>query len=62
MLGDIDTFLEDGYRKEEEKMIDETGKILEDDDLKVRGSWVGVGVEESDSVEMSVRLEKEGRV
>jgi aspartate-semialdehyde dehydrogenase len=34
VLPHIDTFLEDGYTKEEQKMIDETRKILQDDHLK----------------------------
>ncbi|RIP29206.1 aspartate-semialdehyde dehydrogenase, partial [Staphylococcus gallinarum] len=62
VLPHIDTFLEDGYTKEEQKMIDETRKILQDDHLKVTATCVRVPVQDSHSVHMSVTLEKEATV
>lgn len=40
----IDTFLENGYTKEEEKMVNETKKILHKPDLKVTATCVRVPV------------------
>ncbi|MBU7216268.1 aspartate-semialdehyde dehydrogenase [Staphylococcus gallinarum] len=62
VLPHIDVFLEDGYTKEEQKMIDETRKILKDDDLKVTATCVRVPVQDSHSVHMSVTLNKETSV
>ncbi|MCG7340293.1 aspartate-semialdehyde dehydrogenase [Staphylococcus sp. ACRSN] len=62
VLPQIDVFLEDGYTKEEQKMIDETRKILKDDDLKVTATCVRVPVQDSHSVHMSVTLDKEATV
>ncbi|PHK49367.1 aspartate-semialdehyde dehydrogenase [Staphylococcus edaphicus] len=62
VLPHIDTFLEDGYTKEEQKMIDETRKILKDDNLNVTATCVRVPVQDSHSVHMSVTLEKEATV
>ncbi|MEP9818616.1 aspartate-semialdehyde dehydrogenase [Staphylococcus xylosus] len=62
VLPHIDSFLEDGYTKEEQKMIDETRKILNADDLKVTATCVRVPVQDSHSVHMSVTLEKEATV
>ena len=62
VLPHIDTFLEGGYTKEEQKMIDETRKILKDDELKVTATCVRVPVQDSHSVHMSVTLEKEATV
>ncbi|KRG10134.1 aspartate-semialdehyde dehydrogenase [Staphylococcus sp. NAM3COL9] len=62
VLPHIDTFLENGYTKEEQKMIDETRKILKDDELKVTATCVRVPVQDSHSVHMSVTLEKEATV
>ncbi|RIO65911.1 aspartate-semialdehyde dehydrogenase, partial [Mammaliicoccus sciuri] len=45
VLPHIDSFLEDGYTKEEQKMIDETRKILNADDLKVTATCVRVPVQ-----------------
>lgn len=44
MLPHIDVFMEDGYTKEEWKMIEETRKILHDKDLKVTATTVRVPV------------------
>ncbi|RIP32755.1 aspartate-semialdehyde dehydrogenase [Staphylococcus gallinarum] len=62
VLPHIDVFLEDGYTKEEQKMIDETRKILKDDDLKVTATCVRVPVQDSHSVHMSVTLNKDTTV
>src|SRR5699024_1073808 len=62
VLPHIDVFLEDGYTKEEQKMIDETRKILNDDNLKVTATCVSVPVQDSHSVHMSVTLDKEATV
>ncbi|AVQ36242.1 aspartate-semialdehyde dehydrogenase [Staphylococcus kloosii] len=62
VLPHIDVFLEDGYTKEEQKMIDETRKILKDDALKVTATCVRVPVQDSHSVHMSVTLNKETSV
>ena len=43
-LPHIDTFLENGYTKEEEKMINETRKILHKPDLKITATCVRVPV------------------
>ncbi|MCY1605345.1 aspartate-semialdehyde dehydrogenase [Staphylococcus pettenkoferi] len=56
VLPHIDVFLEDGYTKEEQKMIDETRKILNDDTLEVTATCVRVPVQDSHSVHMSVTL------
>ncbi|WP_251942974.1 aspartate-semialdehyde dehydrogenase [Staphylococcus sp. Marseille-Q5304] len=62
VLPHIDIFLEDGYTKEEQKMIDETRKILHDDHLKVTATCVRVPVQDSHSVHMSVTLNNEATV
>lgn len=62
VLPHIDVFLEDGYTKEEQKMIDETCKILKDDALKVTATCVRVPVQDSHSVHMSVTVNKDTTV
>jgi len=44
VIPQIDVFLENGYTKEEDKMICETKKILEDDSLKITATTVRVPV------------------
>ena len=44
VLPHIDVFLDNGYTKEEMKMIDETKKILHDDNLKITATTVRVPV------------------
>lgn len=58
-LPHIDTFLEDGYTKEEKKMIDETRKILNKKDLAITATCVRVPVLNSHSVSITVELEKD---
>lgn len=62
VLPHIDSFLEDGYTKEEQKMIDETRKILNDKTLNVTATCVRVPVQDSHSVHMNVTLDKEATV
>ncbi|TDM02442.1 aspartate-semialdehyde dehydrogenase [Macrococcus carouselicus] len=56
VLPHIDVFQEDGYTKEEVKMIDETKKILNLPDLRVTATCVRVPVEDSHSVAINVTL------
>jgi aspartate-semialdehyde dehydrogenase len=44
ILNNIDVFLEDGYTKEEQKMIDETRKILGQPDLRVTATCARVPI------------------
>lgn len=62
VLPHIDDFLEDGYTKEEIKMIKETKKILDLPDLAVTATCVRVPVKSSHSVAMNVTFEKETSV
>ncbi|MDY6011501.1 aspartate-semialdehyde dehydrogenase [Clostridium sp.] len=56
VLPHIDVFLENGYTKEEMKMINETRKILHIDDLKVTATTVRVPVLNSHSESINVEL------
>ena len=56
-LPHIDDFLENGYTKEEMKMINETRKILERPDLKITATTVRVPVENSHSESINIELE-----
>lgn len=62
VLPHIDDFLENGYTKEEQKMVDETRKILGDPNLPVTATCVRVPVKSSHSVVMNVTFEKEPTV
>lgn len=55
----IDVFLNNGYTKEEEKMINETKKILHDDTLKITATCVRVPVKNCHSESINVELEKD---
>ncbi len=55
-LPHIDSFLEDGYTKEEMKMIDETKKILKDKTIGVTATAVRVPVLYGHSVSINVEL------
>lgn len=57
-LPQIDVFLENGYTKEEMKMINETHKILGDDTIKVTATTVRVPVLDSHSESINVEFEK----
>ena len=55
----IDVFLDNGYTKEEIKMINETKKILKDDDLKITATTVRVPVFHGHSESINVEFEKD---
>lgn len=55
----IDTFLENGYTKEEMKMINETKKILHDDSLKITATTVRVPVFYGHSESINLELKKD---
>ena len=57
-LPHIDVFMDNGYTKEEMKMINETHKILNDDDIKVTATTVRVPVFDSHSESINIELEK----
>lgn len=63
MLPHIDVFMEDGYTKEEWKMIVETRKILHDENLRITATTVRVpvfyGHSESINVEFCKKCEKQ---
>lgn len=58
-LPHIDVFLENGYTKEEMKMINETRKILDRPDLKITATTVRVPVLNSHSESINVEFEKD---
>lgn len=58
-LPHIDSFLPDGYTKEEIKMVDETRKILGAPDLRVTATTVRVPVFNSHSESINVEFEKQ---
>ncbi|MDN6195454.1 MAG: aspartate-semialdehyde dehydrogenase [Atopostipes suicloacalis] len=62
VLPHIDDFLEDGYTKEEVKMIKETQKILDLPNLAVTATCVRVPVKSSHSVAMNVTFKKDTSV
>ncbi|MFB9859818.1 aspartate-semialdehyde dehydrogenase [Salinicoccus siamensis] len=62
VLPHIDVFLEDGYTKEEHKMISETRKILGQPELPVTATCVRVPVSNSHSVQINVTLEAQATV
>lgn len=58
LIPQIDVFLEDGYTKEEVKMINETKKILHNKDLKITATTVRVPVFYGHSESINVELNK----
>ena len=54
----IDVFLDNGYTKEEMKMVNETRKIMEDDSIKVTATTVRVPVFNSHSEAVNIETEK----
>lgn len=58
-LPHIDVFLDNGYSKEEEKMINETRKILKNPDLKVTATTVRVPVFNCHSESINVEFEND---
>jgi aspartate-semialdehyde dehydrogenase len=59
ILPHIDVFLDNGYTKEEMKMINETRKILHDDTLKITATTARVPVVYGHSESINVELEKD---
>ena len=59
VLPHIDVFLENGYTKEEEKMIFETKKILHDNNLKITATTVRVPVYNCHSESINIEFNKE---
>jgi aspartate-semialdehyde dehydrogenase len=57
-LPHIDAFLENGYTKEEMKMVNETRKILEDDSIRVTATTVRVPVFRCHSESVNIEMEK----
>jgi len=57
-LPHIDVFLENGYTKEEMKMVNETKKIMEDDSIRVTATTVRVPVFYSHSESVNIETEK----
>jgi aspartate-semialdehyde dehydrogenase len=55
-LPQIDVFLEDGYTKEERKMVDETKKIMGDDSIAVSATCVRVPVQNSHSESVNLQF------
>lgn len=55
----IDSFLEDGYTKEEKKMIDETRKILHNNRLKITATTVRVPIINCHSESINIEFSKE---
>jgi len=58
LLPHIDAFLENGYTKEEMKLVNETRKILEDESIRVSPTTVRVPVFTAHSVSVHVETEK----
>jgi aspartate-semialdehyde dehydrogenase len=58
ILPHIDDFTDNGYTKEEMKMIDETRKILGDDAIRVTATTVRVPVRDSHSESINVEFKK----
>ena len=58
ILPQVDIFLEDGYTKEEHKMVDETKKIMGDNSIRVNATCVRVPVWGGHSESVSVEFTK----
>ena len=58
-LPHIDVFLDNGYTKEEEKMINETRKILKNKDLRITATTVRVPVINSHSESINIEFEND---
>jgi aspartate-semialdehyde dehydrogenase len=59
VLPQIDVFLDNGYTKEEMKMVNETRKILRDDSIRVTSTTVRVPVKGGHSEAVNVEFEKD---
>ena len=58
LIPHIDVFLDNGYTKEEEKMINETKKILDDYNIKVTATTVRVPVAHGHSESINIEFNK----
>ncbi len=58
ILPHVDVFLDDGYTREEHKMVQETKKIMGDDSIKVNATCVRVPVFGGHSESVNVEFEK----
>src|SRR5689334_2354795 len=59
VIPQIDVFLENGYTKEEMKMVNETRKIMRDDQLRITSTTVRIPVMGGHSEAVNVEFEKE---
>ncbi len=59
VIPQIDVFLENGYTKEEMKMVKETCKIMQDDSIKVTATTVRIPVVGGHSESLNVEFENE---
>lgn len=59
VIPQIDVFLENGYTKEEMKMVKETCKIMQDDSIKVTATTVRIPVVGGHSESVNVEFEKD---
>jgi aspartate-semialdehyde dehydrogenase len=62
LIPQIGEFNEDGYTKEEVKMIDETKKILDDSKIKVTATCVRVPIVGGHSVSVNVEFKKDFKI
>jgi aspartate-semialdehyde dehydrogenase len=58
-LPHIDVFLENGYTKEEMKMVNETRKIMSDDDIQLTATCVRIPVVGGHSESLNIEFEKD---
>lgn len=59
LLPQIDSFLDNGYTKEEMKMVNESRKILGDDSIKITATAIRVPVSNSHGVSINLKLKKD---
>ena len=59
VIPQIDVFLENGYTKEEMKMVNETRKIMRDDSIRVTSTTVRIPVVGGHSESVNIEFEKE---
>ena len=59
VIPQIDVFLDNGYTKEEMKMVNETKKIMRDDSIRVTATTVRIPVMGGHSESVNVEFEKD---
>ena len=59
VIPQIDVFLDNGYTKEEMKMVNETKKIMRDDSIRVTSTTVRIPVMGGHSESVNVEFEKD---